>query len=88
MQPRYNPSLHLDLLDKLTNYSAIRGKRNLHMWTQSFGIKSPKSKGITGDDVSKLFKEKKFLDIAKYCGDDIKATTELFWYWDKYVNIK
>ena len=87
-QNRYNGTLHLDLLDRLTNFGAMRGKRNLHMWCQAFGIGSPKSKGVTGDDVARLFKEKKYLDIAKYCYDDVKATKELFQYWEKYVNIR
>lgn len=79
---------HLDLLDRLTFFGAVRRKGNLHMWCQAFGIESPKSKGVTGDDVAQLFKDKKSLDIAKYCFDDLKATKELFEYWDKYINIK
>ena len=84
LQNRYNSVLHLDLLDRLTNFGAMRGKRSLHLWCQAFGIGSSKDKGVTGDDVAKLFKEKKYLDIAKYCYDDVKATKELFTYWDKY----
>lgn len=83
-QNRYNGIVHLDLLDRLTNFGAMRGKRNLHLWCQAFGIESPKSKGVTGDDVSRLFKERKFIEIAKYCRDDVKATKELFQYWEKY----
>src|SRR3989344_11571 len=84
LQNRYHSILHLDLLDRLTNFGAMRGKRSLHLWCQAFGIGSSKDKGVTGDDVAKLFKEKKYLDIAKYCYDDVKATKELFTYWDKY----
>jgi DNA polymerase elongation subunit (family B) len=84
LQNRYNSVLHLDLLDRLTNFGAMRGKRSLHLWCQAFGIGSSKDKGVTGDDVSRLFKEKKYLDIARYCYDDVKATRELFWYWEKY----
>ena len=83
-QNRYNSVLHLDLLDRLTNFGAMRGKRSLHLWCQAFGIGSSKDKGVTGDDVAKLFKEKKYLDIAKYCYDDVRATKELFTYWEKY----
>lgn len=88
MHNRYSFGPHFDLLDRLTNFGAIRGKRSLHMWCQAFGIESPKDKGITGADVARLYKEKKYLEIAKYCGDDLKATAELYHYWDKYINIK
>lgn len=76
---------HVDLLDRLTFFGSVRRKGNLHMWCQAFGIKSPKADGITGDDVGQLFKDKKYLDIAKYCAGDLWATKELFEYWDKYI---
>lgn len=76
---------HVDLLDQLTFYGAVRKKGNLHLWSRAFGIKSPKSDGVTGDDVGRLFKEKKFLEIAKYNVGDLKATKELYDYWDKYI---
>jgi 3'-5' exonuclease len=85
---RYYQGPHIDLLDRLTNFGAMRGKRNLHMWCQAFGISSPKAKGVTGDDVGRLFKENKYLDIAQYCADDLWATKDLFNYWDKYINMK
>ncbi|OGN32497.1 MAG: hypothetical protein A3J01_02675 [Candidatus Yanofskybacteria bacterium RIFCSPLOWO2_02_FULL_45_18] len=79
---------HIDLLDRLTFFGAVRQRMNLHMWCRAFGITSPKSKGVTGDDVGQLFKDKEYLDIARYCFDDIKATKELFEYWEKYINVK
>ena len=76
---------HVDLLDRLTFFGSVRRKGNLHMWCQAFGIDSPKDKGVTGDDVGRLFKEKKYLDIAQYCAGDLWATKDLFNYWDKYI---
>lgn len=76
---------HIDLLDQLSFYGAVRKKGNLHLWSRLFGIKSPKEEGVTGDDVGQLFKEKRFLDIAKYNTGDLKATSELYDYWDKYI---
>ncbi|GBE17131.1 putative 3'-5' exonuclease related to the exonuclease domain of PolB [bacterium BMS3Abin15] len=76
---------HVDLLDELTYYGAVRRKGGLHLWCRAFGIKSPKDEGVTGDDVGKLFKEKKFADIAKYNVRDLYATKELYEYWDKYI---
>lgn len=88
MQYRYSTEAHIDLLDQLSFYGAVRKPGNLHLWCQAFGITSPKAKGVSGDDVARLFKEKEFLNIARYCFDDIKATAELFRRWEKYVNIK
>lgn len=78
---------HIDLLDQLTFYGAVRRKGNLHLWSRAFGIASPKAGGVTGDDVGRLFKEGKFLEIAKYNVGDLKATKELFEYWEKYLKL-
>lgn len=80
--------VHLDLLDRLTFFGAVRRKGNLHMWCKAFGIESPKSKGVSGDDVAQLFRDKRYLDIAKYCFDDLLATEKLYEYWERYINIK
>lgn len=90
MSNRYLPSQkynakHIDLLDQLNFYGAVRRKGNLHLWCRLFGIKSPKAEGITGDDIKRLFGEKRFKDIAKYNVGDLKATKELYEYWEKYV---
>jgi DNA polymerase elongation subunit (family B) len=76
---------HVDLLDQLTFYGAVRKKGSLHMWCRAFGIESPKVGGVTGDDVARLFKEKKFKEIAIYNVGDLRATAELYGYWDKFI---
>lgn len=91
MRGRYfsqqNPNaIHIDLYDQLSFYGAVRRKGSLHLWSRVFGIESPKAGGITGDDVGKLFKEKKFLEIAKYNVGDLRATRELYDKWEKYLN--
>ncbi|NCO15407.1 hypothetical protein AUJ30_02015 [Candidatus Wolfebacteria bacterium CG1_02_39_135] len=80
-------AIHVDLLDQLTFYGAVRKKFNLHFWTKAFGIKSPKEQGITGDDVGRLYKEGKLLEIAKYNLGDLRATKELYEKWEKYLNL-
>ena len=78
--------MHIDLYDQFTNFGAMReGRKNLHMWCQAFGIKSPKDEGVTGDNVGELFNDKKYLKIAEYCAGDLWATKELFEYWEKYM---
>jgi len=64
----------------------VRKKGNLHLWSRAFTVKSPKAQGITGDDVSRLFAEKKFIDIARYNTGDLLATEALYQYWKKYLN--
>jgi hypothetical protein len=76
---------HVDLLDQLTFYGSVRRKGGLHLWCRAFGIKSPKEEGVTGDDVGRLFQEKKFKEIAEYNVGDLKATQKLFEYWEKYL---
>ncbi len=80
-------AIHVDLLDQLTFYGAVRKKFNLHFWTKAFGIKSPKEEGITGDDIGRLYKEGKLLEIAKYNLGDLKATKELYEKWNQYLNL-
>ena len=82
MPYRYDASIHCDLLDQLTFYGATR-KFSLDFYCKSFGIESPKSHGITGLDLGRLFGEKRFRDIADYCLGDVRATAELFRRWEE-----
>jgi len=84
---RYRSDFHIDLLDRLTFYGASQRRGNLHFWCQAFGIKSPKSVGINGNEVKKLFQDKNYIDIAKYCLEDVFATKQLFNIWEKYIKI-
>lgn len=91
MRGRYlyqqNPdAIHIDLYDQLSFYGTTRRKGSLHLWSKAFGITSPKSSGITGDDVGRLFKERKFFDIAKYNVGDLRATKELYKKWETYLS--
>lgn len=84
MPNRYNDT-HIDLLDQLTFYGASRRRFSLDMWCKTFGIKSPKESGITGYEVKDLFKAGRYIDIAKYCVGDLRATRELLSYWENYI---
>lgn len=79
-------AVHVDLLDQLTFYGAVRKKFNLHFWSKAFKFKSPKEDGITGDDIKRLYSEKKFLEIARYNLGDLHATKALYEKWEKYLN--
>ena len=82
----YGPA-HIDLQDQLSFYGAVRRKGSLHLYCNAFGIKSPKAEGITGDDVSRLFKEKKYAEIAEYNSWDLTATTELYRIWKEFIRM-
>jgi DNA polymerase elongation subunit (family B) len=84
---RYESSVHCDLLDQLTFYGATK-KYNLDFYCKSFGIKSPKSEGVSGLDVAPLFQAGKYADIARYCLGDVVATAELFKRWNSFLNVK
>ncbi|MFN7088426.1 MAG: ribonuclease H-like domain-containing protein [Candidatus Paceibacteria bacterium] len=76
---------HIDLQDQLSFYSAKAERLGLHFWAKAFGIPSPKETGIVGEDITKLFRQGKSLEIAHYCLQDVKATLELYRRWEKYL---
>lgn len=78
---------HVDVCDQLSFYGSVRRKYSLHVACRAFGIESPKAGGVNGDDVARLFKEKKFLDIAKYNVGDLVATQKLYEYWRDYLSM-
>jgi 3'-5' exonuclease len=82
---RYDTSVHIDLLDQFTFYGAVK-KFNLDFYSRSFGIESPKSKGVTGMEVKELYDAGRIKDIAIYCGEDIRATYELYKVWKEYLD--
>jgi len=81
---RYDASKHCDLLEQMTFYNSTR-KYNLDFYCKAFGIRSPKSEGITGLDMGPLFEAGRYRDIATYCLRDIVATAELFKRWEEYL---
>lgn len=82
---RYTNSLHVDLLEQFTFYGVTR-KFNLDFYCHGFGIETPKSKEVSGNEVKHLYDEGRVKDIAIYCGKDIYATYQLYKIWDEYLN--
>jgi len=74
---------HIDLLEQLSFYGALRRKGSLHLWTRAFGIESPKAGGVSGDDVGALYRAGKGEEIARYNSGDLRATLALY---RKYVD--
>ncbi len=76
---------HIDLLDQLSFYGALRRKGSLHLWARAFGIESPKAQGVSGDDVALLFKEGRYQDIARYNARDLEATLALYKKFEEFL---
>ena len=87
MPYRYDSEIHCDLLEQLTYYQVTR-RFSFDFYCKSFGIESPKAKGITGLDMRKLYDEKRYRDIAEYCFGDVLATAELHKRWDELLNFR
>jgi len=89
MQGRYlyqqKGAKHVDLQDQLTFYGAMYKRPSLHLFCRAFGIESPKAEGVAGDDVTALFKDGKYREIAEYNVRDVIATTELYKKWRAYL---
>lgn len=85
MGNRYDTKGHIDLLDQLTFYGATR-KFNLDFYCKTYGIESPKARGVTGLDLGGLVNEGRFREIAEYCLGDVVATAELFRRWEKTLS--
>ncbi|MHB8882912.1 MAG: ribonuclease H-like domain-containing protein [Thermodesulfovibrionales bacterium] len=84
MPNRYGDA-HIDLFDQLSFFGASRKKFSLDMWCRTFDIRSPKEDGITGQEVRDLYQTGRYLEIARYCAGDIRATAALHAVWEKYI---
>lgn len=87
MPPRFSSYAHVDLMDQLTFYGATKRSFTLDFYAKSFGIKSPKTDGVKGSEVGKLYKNGEYQRIAKYCMGDVQATKKLYEIWRDYINI-
>lgn len=86
MPYRYDANIHVDLLDQLTFYGAFR-KFSLDFYCKQFNLDDKKLEGMSGAKVQNYFKDGKYLDIARYCSYDVKATAGLYEHWEKYIRI-
>ncbi|MDA8155409.1 MAG: ribonuclease H-like domain-containing protein [Actinomycetota bacterium] len=84
LMPNRYSGCHLDLLDQLSFFGAVRRRFSLDMWCRFFGIKSPKE-SVDGSEVKSLFEAGRYLDIARYCAGDLRATAGLYNYWSTYM---
>lgn len=83
MPNRYSPQ-HIDLMDQLTWFGALRRRFSLEVWCHALGIEEPK-RDINGGDVGALFAAHEYLKIARYCLGDAIATARLYERWSAYM---
>ncbi len=76
---------HVDLIEQLSFYGAMRKKGSLHMWTRAFGIGSSKTEEVNGHMVSELYEQGRYKDIAIYNAADIRVTAELYTKWLQFL---
>jgi 3'-5' exonuclease len=82
---RFDTTFHIDLLEQFTYFGLIR-KFNLDFYCRAFGVPSPKTGEINGNEVQKYYNEGRIKEIAAYCAEDISATYELYKIWNEYLN--
>jgi len=76
---------HVDLFDQLSFHGIFKRKGNLHLYCKAFGIRSPKAGGISGEDMTSYFRDKRYIEIAEYNSWDLIATWELYQVWEDYL---
>lgn len=91
---RYSVEPHCDLLEQLTFYG-VSGREgaarrfNLDFYCKAFGLESPKSHGVTGQNINEMMLQGRHREIAEYCMRDVYATMQLYKIWkDRLSNIK
>lgn len=75
---RYSENFHIDLLDAISSFGAVRGLK-LDIVCKMVGLVGKFD--TSGDDVYRLFYEKKFKKIDEYCQSDVLNT---YWLYLKY----
>ncbi len=86
---RWSYDRHTDLQEELAfkqnDRNGAMRRFNFDFYCKSFGIKSPKSEGVSGYDVPELYRRGEHRTIAEYCMRDVWATWELYRFWREYL---
>ena len=79
---RYSENFHIDLIEVLGSYGAVRGLK-LDTLAQMSGL--PGKYDVSGDEVYKLYFDEEYKKIEEYCESDVLNT---YWLWLKYELLK
>ena len=69
---------HIDLCDEWSNHGSVR-RPHLHSLARTIGL--PGKGSVDGSDVARLYREKSYDDIDRYCREDVYQTAILFLRW-------
>jgi DNA polymerase elongation subunit (family B) len=73
---RYNPLLHVDLMDAVT-FGGAAPRWPLAAYAIGFGFKSPK-RDMDGSTVWPAVQAGRILDVVRYCAGDVLATAHVY----------
>lgn len=73
---RYNPLMHLDLMDAVT-FNGAAPRFPLAAYAIGYGFPSPK-RDMDGSQVGPAVHAGRILDVARYCAGDVLATTHVY----------
>ena len=76
---RFNPALHIDLMDVFT-FAGAAGRWPLAAYAVGYGFQSPKQ-DMTGADVWAAVQAGQLVDVVRYCAGDVLATTHVYRRW-------
>lgn len=79
---RYSDRFHIDLMDSISEFGAVRGLKLDHLCTMS-GL--PGKYDVSGDQVMDLYFEDELIKIQEYCESDVLNT---YWLYLKYELLK
>lgn len=79
---RYSDRFHIDLMDSLSEFGAVRGLKLDHLCSMS-GL--PGKYDVSGDQVMELYFNDKLEKIKEYCESDVLNT---YWLYLKYELLK
>lgn len=86
---KFNYPNHTDLIDELTFYmggqQGATRRYNFDFYTRALGIESPKSMEVNGSKVGEMYAAGEIDKISEYCLRDVRATWDLYLYWEKYL---
>lgn len=77
---RQTAPYHVDLLDEFSFYGAMQRRPSLQLLCESYNI-SYEKQGVGGEDITELFTQARYRDIAEKNAADVVATTKLYDTW-------
>jgi DNA polymerase elongation subunit (family B) len=78
------PPYHVDLLDELTFYGALRRRASLRLVCRAYGIETPPTK-ISGNEIESLYQNGERLTIARHNASGLLAIAAIYERWRTHL---